>query len=68
MMNGIQVFMIVIAVICIFMLYTVIWWPVATVAALVIMVCMWGFLFSDWEEKVCQYTPEDDYCVQYVDR
>ena len=59
---------IVIAVICIFMLYTVIWWPVATVAALVIMLCMWGFLFSDWEEKVCQYTPEDDYCVQYVDR
>jgi hypothetical protein len=67
-MNGTEIFLLVLSVIAIIMLYAMIWWPVATVGAAMIVVCAWGVVFGDWGSKVCEYMPEDPACAEYIDQ
>jgi uncharacterized membrane protein YqiK len=65
-MDAMHVFLIVIAAVAIFMLYVMLWWPAATVGALIIATCTFGVFFL--EEEICSYTPDDAMCAEYNDQ
>lgn len=67
-MDGTQIFILALGIICIVMMYVVLWWPAATVGALLVVVCTWGTIFGNWDAKLCEYTPDDPACVEHTDR
>lgn len=64
-MTGTEIFMLVIAVVCVVMLWIMIVWPVALIGTLMVAACIWGTMFDN--SYICEQMPNDPYCIQDVE-
>ena len=66
-MTGIDIFMVVIMVLTAVMLWVMLVWPVALIGTLMLVGCICGVVSGALPQYVCEQTPNDPYCAEYID-
>lgn len=65
-MSGTEIFLVALGIVTIIMMFIMLWWPVATAGAVLVLICAWGIVSGYWESKMCEHNPEDPSCVEYI--
>jgi Flp pilus assembly protein TadB len=63
-MNGIEILMLVICLVCIIMFWAMLVWPVALIGTIITLICLWGMITSAGQSWICEQMPNDPYCVE----